>query len=569
MRRLFCVLTAVFLCVSLAISVSAATGASSVTGYATVEQGGGCQVSLTINLHLEEATTGLTFPVPGEASGVLLNGARVSTTRSGGVRQVNLNRVTRNVVGDVTVNIQYSLRDVIHAAEDGTYQLRLPLLSGFQYPIEHMEFSVTMPAPLQIRPGFQSGYHQSSIEEYLQYDISGPTVTGKTLQALKDHETLSMTMQVDETMFPRSFAQTRDYTWSEMAMAVCGILAILYWIVTMWNRPGFAKLQAEPPQGFSAGALGNLLTLGGMDMTMMVLSWAQLGYILIHIKGNRVILHKRMDMGNERSELEVRYFRKLFSKGNRVDTWEARYAQLCLTAAKSTEGNRELLKPFNGNSKIFRGLAAAAGMFGGVSMAVALAEGAALQGLLMVLFGALGLWSGWQLTDWGIALFLLHRDKLKKCMIHSALWLLLGLVAGAVELALWMVGGLLVLGILLAWGGRRTAVGRLCQMQTVGFARYLRTVREAQLRRICSSDPEYFFRLAPAAFALGLEKTFARHFGGMRLDRCPYLTTGMDGHMTALQWTSLMRRAVDGMNSRANRLGFEKTVRLIRSIIKY
>ena len=97
MRRLFCVLTAVFLCVSLAISVSAATGASSVTGYATVEQGGGCQVSLTINLHLEEATTGLTFPVPGEASGVLLNGARVSTTRSGGVRQVNLNRVTRNV----------------------------------------------------------------------------------------------------------------------------------------------------------------------------------------------------------------------------------------------------------------------------------------------------------------------------------------------------------------------------------------------------------------------------------------------------------------------------------------
>jgi hypothetical protein len=55
----------------------------------------------------------------------------------------------------------------------------------------------------------------------------------------------------------------------------------------------------------------------------------------------------------------------------------------------------------------------------------------------------------------------------------------------------------------------------------------------------------------------------------MRLDRCPYLTTGMDGHMTALQWAGLMRRAVDGMNSRANRLGFEKTVRLIRSIIKY
>jgi len=79
--------------------------------------------------------------------------------------------------------------------------------------------------------------------------------------------------------------------------------------------------------------------------------------------------------------------------------------------------------------------------------AVALAEGAALQGLLMVLFGALGLWSGWQLTDWGIALFLRQKDKLKKCMIHSALWLLLGLLAGAVELALWVVGGLLFLAL--------------------------------------------------------------------------------------------------------------------------
>jgi len=569
MRRVIWAFAAVLLCISLAISASAATGASSITGYATVEKGGGCQVSLTVNLHLEEAVSDLTFPVPGEASGVLLNGSRVSTARANGVRQINLNRITRNVVGDVTVNIQYSLRDVIHAGEDGTYRLELPLLSGFAYPVQHMEFSITMPAPLQVQPGFQSGYHQASIEEYLEYDISGPTVAGKTLQPLKDHETLTMTMQVDETMFPRSFAQTRDYTWSEMAMAVCGTLALLYWIVTMFNRPGFAKLQTEPPQGYSAGVLGNVLTLGGMDMTMMILSWAQLGYILIHVKGKRVILHKRMEMGNERSELEVRYFRKLFSKANRVDTWEARYAQLCLTAEKSTEGNRELLKSWSGNPKIFRGLAAGIGLFGGISMAVALAEGAALQGVLMVLFGALGLWSGWRLTDWGVALFLLHRDKLKKCMIHSAFWLLLSLLAGAVELALWMVGGLLIAGILLAWGGRRTSAGRLAQMQTVGFARYLRTVREAQLRRICSSDPEYFFRLAPAAFALGLEKTFAKHFGGMRLERCPYLTTGMDGHMTALQWASLMRRAVDGMNSRRNRLGAEKTIRLIRSIIKY
>ena len=101
-----------------------------------------------------------------------------------------------------------------------------------------------------------------------------------------------------------------------------------------------------------------------------------------------------------------------------------------------------------------------------------------------------------------------------------------------------------------------------------GFARYLRTANKGQLAHICTSDPDYFFRLAPYALALGLETSFAKRFGGLRLDRCPYLTTGMDGHMTALQWSALMRRAVDSMNDRANRLPLEKTIRLIRNITR-
>ena len=47
---------------------------------------------------------------------------------------------------------------------------------------------------------------------------------------------------------------------------------------------------------------GSRLTFTGADLTMMVFSWAQLGYLVIHLDDNgRVMLHKRMDMGNERS----------------------------------------------------------------------------------------------------------------------------------------------------------------------------------------------------------------------------------------------------------------------------
>ena len=46
--------------------------------------------------------------------------------------------------------------------------------------------------------------------------------------------------------------------------------------------------------------------------------------MLIQVKGQRVILHKRMEMGNECSDIELRYFKKLFSKRDRVDTSDAR-----------------------------------------------------------------------------------------------------------------------------------------------------------------------------------------------------------------------------------------------------
>ena len=569
MRRISVILAALLLCLSMVTSASAATGASSVTGFATVAADGSCQVSLTVVLHLDQAMDKLSFPVPKDASGVKLNGSRVSASRKNEARQVSLNRLVRNVVGDLTFNIQYHLRDVIYATENDTLEMRLPLLDGFDYPVQYLEFSVTMPGPVENRPAFVSGYHQTGIEEHLLYTISGAMITGKSLQAMKDHETLTMTMTVSEQMFPQTIVQTGDYSWSELAMVLCGALALVYWIITLWNRPGLARLQTDAPQGYHAGALGSILTRSGLDLTMMVLSWAQLGYILIQFKGKKVILHKRMEMGNERSDTEQRYFRKLFAKRDRVDTSDARYAQLCCIAAKKPEGVGELFRRFNGNPVVFRVLTTGVGLFGGVSIAVALLDGAALQGLMMFLLGVLGAVSGWYMPAIGTGIFLHNKTSTQTFLILGSIWIILGVIADMLQLALIMVGGLLLAGILLAWGGRRTPLGRQAQMQTVGFARYLRTADTALLRRQCAADPDYFFRLAPAALALGMEKTFAKRFGkDLRLERCPYLTTGMDGHMTPLQWAGLMRRAVDSMNARAKGLLLERTIRLIRNMIR-
>ena len=207
-------------------------------------------------------------------------------------------------------------------------------------------------------------------------------------------------------------------------------------------------------------------------------------------------------------------------------------------------------------------------MFGCVGIAVALADGAALQGLLMVVFGLLGAISGWYIQLLGYGLMLRDKRALTVSILHIAGWLLLSLLAEDVTTGCLMLGLVSLWSFLLAWGGRRTPLGRLVQMQSLGFVRYLRTADKKHLQRMSHSDPMYFFRLAPGALALGREKTFAKKFGDLRLESCPYLTSGMDGHMTALQWCSFMRSTLNKMNDRANGLWLEKLLQILAMIKK-
>ena len=570
MGRIGRFLTVLVLISALSVTVYAATGASGVNGVATVSNDSSCQVSLTVTLHLEQQMEKLLFPVPAEATGVTLNGARVSASRSDGARWVNLSRITKNVLGDVTVNIHFSLHDVIHVNQDGVLEMQLPLLSGFEYPVESLQFSVTMPGQIDVLPGFISGYHQARIEEDLTYAVEGATITGSSLKALKDHETLTMKLAVSEEMFPQSIVQIQDYHFGYVIMGICAALALLYWLVAMFNLPVWPQHSTEPPQGYTAGQLGCVIAGRGIDLSLMVLSWAQLGYILIKLEhGGQVRLYKRMDMGNERSETERRLFKKIFGKRDTVDTSGYGYASLCQAVAKKPAGIGELMGRFTGNPVIFRALAAGMGLAGGLCLAVAFADGAALQGLLVFLLGVAGTISGWYIQDFGSAVVLRSKRRLTSTLVVSVLWLLLSLIAGAFAVGAWMIFGLLLAGLLLACGGRRTELGRQTYAQVVGLRRYLCKVDKQQLQHICEADPDYFFRLAPYAMALGADMAFAKRFGSQKLNGCPYLTSGMDGHMTALQWSRVLRSAVAQMDARADRLTLEKLIRVIRNITRH
>ena len=562
------VLLGILLVCMLCVSVRGVTGVTAAQSMATVSPNGSCQVSLALTLHVEEQVKKMQFPIPAQASSVSVNGSRVSAPKSGDVRNINLSRYVGNMVGDFSVNIQYTLRDVIAVTENNTQQLQLPLLSGFQYTIENLSFTVTLPGAVEEKPAFISGYHQAGIEEYLSCTVEGMTVSGTSLKELKDHETLTMTLPVSEEMFPRSIVEKQSVGTAGVGMGICAVLALLYWIITLRRLPFWRQTCTQPPQGINAGTVGCVLAMQGVDLSMMVLSWAQLGYLLIQMnRGGHVMLFKRMDMDNERSEQEQRCFKKLFGSRTMVNTASRGYAVLNRELQKKPVAMQEMLHKNTGNLKVFRTLCAGIGLFGGAGIGLAMGTGALLQGFLVVLMGVLGGISGWYIQNWSTGVLLRNKKVLITALSLGAAWLLLGLVAGVFQFALWMVLGLLTEGIFLHLAGRRTELGRQTGGQLLGLRHYLSRVRRGQLDQLCQTDPDYFFRLMPYAMALGVKKKFSKGFGGQKLGPCPYISGGGD-QMSAVQWAQVMQKTVASMEERSDRLLLEKLVGIVRDIIK-
>jgi hypothetical protein len=207
---------------------------------------------------------------------------------------------------------------------------------------------------------------------------------------------------------------------------------------------------------------------------------------------------------------------------------------------------------------IFRALAAGVVVFGGVSLAAAFAADTGWRAVLSILLGILGGVCAWQIQSAGKALHTRFRLPLIFGGIAAALWLLLSALAG--ELIIGMLGVVLQLlvGLAGAYGGKRSESGIQAMADILDLRRYLIRVDQKQLRRILKENPNYYYELIPYAMALGLDRTISRRAGKTRLPECPYLTTGMDGHMTAKEWTGLLRETVQKLDAMQLRLPLDR-----------
>ena len=305
----------------------------------------------------------------------------------------------------------------------------------------------------------------------------------------------------------------------------------------------------------TAGEVGTRLNLAGADLTMMVLSWAQLGYILIHLDDNgRVMLHKRMDMGNERSNYEVKIFKSLFGSRRVIDGTGYQYARLCRKVAASVPGKKSLCKKGSGNAKIFRGIAAVSHGICGICLAMNLTVSPVLQVMLSVFLFALAAVSAWFIQGGMYRIHMRHKAGLWFGLVLCLVWTLIGVWAGVWYIPLLSVLAQLFFGLMAAYSGRRTDGGRLNASYVLGLRRYLKKLSEEEVLRLQRNDPEFFYNMIPYAMALGVDKTFAKAFGRKKLEQCPYFVCGIHSKMNAADWNRFLREAMEILDYRQRRM---------------
>ena len=388
----------------------------------------------------------------------------------------------------------------------------------------------------------------------MELSVSGATITAEFPNGLKDNEILTMTLPVSDAMFPQPVAKQWSMDSLDLSMLLCGGLALIYWFMTLRALPPAKTYYPTPPSRFTPGEAGCHLTGATVDFPLMVLSWAQMGYVLVHLDDNgRVILHKRMDMGNERSDFEVRHFRNLFGRHRVVDSSGYHYADVCRKAGSYAPGIRLNYLPSSGNVSIFRVICALVGLLSGVALATALAKDTSLQTVLMIVLGLCGFYTAWKIQEIGKCIHLRVKAPLWKGLLWGGIWLLLSFLAGEWNVAAFAIPFQILVGFAGFYGGHRSTVGKQTMVELLGLRRYLRTADKAQLRRNQRHNPDYFYHNALWALALGVDCSFAERFEKTRLPQCSYLSTGMDGHLTASEWNQLLRETVAALEPRQNR----------------
>ena len=513
-----------FLLLALTTGAAAAGTITDLRTDCLVAGNGSCQVTQTVTIEFTGIEQSLTIPLGANAKRASIAGYRAQKIVEDGYTLFQL-KDDAGFAGGRTFTVTYTLSGLV-TETDGEQTLNLPLLCPkWDYPIEHFSFTVTMPKDLETVPGFSSGYYGDVIEDYMTAARQGAVLLGDLDTALKDHESLTMTLALG----PRYFTGTYS-GWSAnwVAAAFCILFAVLalgYWFLTLRSPRLSVSSRSLPPDSALPCDLPFLLAGAKPDFNMLLCHWASLGYLSIAVDPQgHVSLLRHMYMGNERRGLECKLFAALFARADRCDGASIHYKNTAKSAAGALARfwGRRLYERGSGNVLVMRALAALCSGVALLSAASFLLPVLPLRWLVLALCFVLGAAMSACVQLAAIRWYLRHVPVLALGGVCAVAMLVLGNLSGTFPLMLLAAALSALTGVLTRHGGQRSRAGGRLLGQVLGFRQFLRRVTPSHLLMRLQRDPQYFYRTLPYAEAMGLGAMFARKFGDTELDPCEW-----------------------------------------------
>ena len=513
-----------FLLLALTTGAAAAGTITDLRTDCLVAGNGSCQVTQTVTIEFTGIEQSLTIPLGANTRRASIAGYRAQKTVEDGYTLFQL-KDDAGFAGSRTFTVTYTLSGLV-TETDGEQTLNLPLLCPkWDYPIEHFSFTVTMPKDIETVPGFSSGYYGDVIEDYMTAARQGAVLLGDLDTALKDHESLTMTLALG----PRYFTGTYS-GWSAnwVAAAFCILFAVLalgYWFLTLRSPRLSVSSRSLPPDSALPCDLPFLLAGAKPDFNMLLCHWASLGYLSIAVDPQgHVSLLRHMYMGNERRSLECKLFAALFARADRCDGASIHYKNTAKSAAGALARfwGRRLYERGSGNVLVMRALAALCSGVALLSAASFLLPVLPLRWLVLALCFVLGAAMSACVQLAAIRWYLRRVPVLALGGVCAVAMLVLGNLSGTFPLMLLAAALSALTGVLTRHGGQRSRAGGRLLGQVLGFRQFLRRVTPSHLLMRLQRDPQYFYRTLPYAEAMGLGAMFARKFGDTELDPCEW-----------------------------------------------
>lgn len=553
MRRGIGVLLLLALVLCLALPAAAADEENVISSYDarwTVDEHGNASATIQIEMNLPQAVQELDFPI-GSGSGGSLSGRETKAvdTEEGTVLRLS---VPEGLSGTQSFTLSYTVPHAVADTDEGQ-KLSLELIApGWALPMAQASFTVTMPAAFTATPQFVGGYYGDDVGDYLSVSAEGAVLTGSATQALRDHDSLTLTMEL-----PADYVdlQSADGISALVTLILVVLLAagcVFYWFRTLRNGGLSIRLRPMAPDGAGAGDLPMLLTCKAPSLALQVMHWASLGYLAIHINSKgRIVLRKTMDMGTERRKTERSAFQKLFEKEPWCDGESLRFGRLSgrYADAMARWWNRRLFSRTSGSPAILHALAALGcgiALLGSASAGLPVGR---LRWLFLALFGIAGTVFGWLIQR---AVVEAARRQYKTAILYA-----LPMVAVLVFARLW--GGLLAAALALLLqlfaggaalrGGKRSPGGRDNLAQALGFRRYVQHVSRHQLMMQLRDDNQYFYNLLPFAEAMGLGAELASRLSDLELEPCTWLESQRRPPQTAPGFQAALHETLERMEA--------------------